>query len=290
MHAAEPVERRARRERPAPGHRRLGPLSRPPQVGGGDARRQGQTVDPPGEQGTQLAREHGAHRLVHQREPRCALAAREQHRALGLQPHRGEVGAATPARDRGHVPRPRRREVEVAALVREKCVGECDVGVLDALRLRRDVALRAGQPAGGDRRPAGQVVLVEHHPGTGARSPIGACRRIGRVGPPARGERLLHAAQPPGRVGQRIEFVGTQHRARRVVPGLGEAAQQRVRLRPRLARHGVPGALQGSHRLDHGGLHARESGPSLPVNGFECQSTCIPLTDASGRRRSCRRS
>lgn len=125
--------------------------------------------------------------------------------------------------------------------------------MLDALRFRDEMALRPREPARGDRGPARQVVLVEDHPGAGPRTAVGTGGDVARVGALPRDDRLVDLAEPPGGIGQRVEIVWVQTR---VLIRAAELVQQRVGLRPRLARSRVAGLLQERRRSRHGCLHA----------------------------------
>jgi hypothetical protein len=142
----------------------VGPLGGPAQIDRPDRCRQGEAVDPPGEQ-RRVPGQDRAQRLVDQREPGLPLAAREQRGPADLQRHGGEVGAALAVGDLGHRPGTPQDGIGVTALLREERLGKLEIGMLDRLGLPRQVPAGAGQPARRNRAMPGEMVLEEHHPG-----------------------------------------------------------------------------------------------------------------------------
>ncbi len=241
VHPAQPAEVVLRGHRRAPAHGRVRPLGGAAEVDAGHGLLKAQAVDPPGEEGGQLAGHGRAHRVVQQVEPVADPALRHQDTGLRLHAQGGQVRAAAAPGDRGHPPGRDHRLLERPARLRLLGVDPDQVALLHALRLVPQLPPGPAQPARRQRRAPGQLVLVEEQPGHVSRPSGIAGRHKPGVGPHAMHDRLVDPAAPPGGVGERGAVVRGEPRG-------VHTTQQPVRVGPVLPGRGVPGTAQGVRR------------------------------------------
>ena len=89
-------------------------------------------------------------------------------------------------------------------------LGEVQPAALDAARVPLDVPEAAAQPAHRDRRLALVEVLVEQPGGGPGRAPVVPGPPVAAWARWAGGDRVAGPAQPPGRLGQRLQRPGVQ--------------------------------------------------------------------------------
>ena len=207
----------------APPASRLGPLPRPPVVGGVPSRRDHLAVRHPGRERAELAVHRGHGGLFQQSEAFLGPPGRDQHRALLDQPPGLQVVVAVL---RAELDRPGRQldpEVDLTHRLRDHAPRQCLITVRVALLVTFDQPLTAVQPRRGDGELTPDAVVpkdVECEersaclvPGVNLRLECALLRL----------EREVGLRAEPGRLGQRFQVVGPEGA---LAVGLGQEVER----------------------------------------------------------------
>ena len=246
-HAGEDGERVAL----GPTGRGVGPLGRPAEVAQLLAGADQAAVDLAGRVRTEPALDGGEHGLVEVAQPLLGPALVDQQTTQRLLGTGLEVGAAQPASELDHLPRVLGREVEVAPPVGDLRLPQDEVAVLGALGVAVEALTSPPQPRAADARLRPEAVVLVEPDRALSGQPVLAALVEGRERGLAMLDALVHATQPPRRLGEQVEASGLC-----AAIAIGSAAPRRglVGLLPVVASERVPSSRE---RVDRGSLPAQ---------------------------------